>query len=469
MADESLFTLSATELARLTRSKELSSRELVRAHIARLEAVNPRINAIVARMYDQALERAARADERAAREPVDKLPPFHGVPCTLKGAFAVEGQPWVVGSWYRREVRATSTATAVRRYLEAGAIPLCLSNVPEALTWVETENLIDGRTENPHRAGFSAGGSSGGEAAIIAAGGAPFGLGTDFGASIRLPAYFCGIAGHKPTGGLVPGDGQWPETIGAIDRITCIGPMARRARDLFPLLRALAPRAEPGPEAAKPGRTRVFFHVDNGESRAHASVRQAVRDAALALEREGFQVEEWRPRGLSKSTRIWMSTVAAVEGVPPFTHILGNGDAIPLARELLALPFGRSRHTFPTLALAVLEKLARARPEAIREDVRRGEELRAEIEARLGPDGVLLGPPYSHPPVRHHFPKLRPFNWVYGGIYNVLELPSTVVPTGRNAAGLPMGVQVTAARGRDGVAIGVALRLERPVTPAPAG
>ncbi|MFW5740001.1 MAG: amidase, partial [Myxococcota bacterium] len=235
-----LLTLSATRLARMIRTRAVSSREVVDAHIRHVEAVNPALNAMVADRFEQAREEARAADERVAREDPSELPPLFGVPCSIKEAFALEGMPNTAGLVSRVGSRATTDATAVRRLRAAGAIPLGVTNVSELCMWMESDNRVYGRTRNPYDLGCTAGGSSGGEGAIIAAGGTPFGLGSDVGGSIRMPAFFNGIFGHKPTGGLIPNTGQFPIAHNEARRYLTTGPLCRRAEDLYPLVQILA-------------------------------------------------------------------------------------------------------------------------------------------------------------------------------------------------------------------------------------
>jgi fatty acid amide hydrolase 2 len=196
-----LLTTSVRELARRVRSRTLSSLELVDAHIAQIERVNPVLNAVVRERFEEARVEARRADARQARG--DDLPPLHGVPCTIKEAFALTGMPNTSGLLARKGFLATEDAAAVAKLRAAGAIPLGVTNVSELCMWLESNNRVYGRTNNPYDPARIAGGSSGGEGAIVAAGASPFGLGSDVGGSIRLPAFFNGIFGHKPSGGPV--------------------------------------------------------------------------------------------------------------------------------------------------------------------------------------------------------------------------------------------------------------------------
>src|SRR5436305_2524736 len=207
----SLTERSAVDLARAIRTGETSSREVVEAHIERLELTHPRLNAVVVDRYDAARQDADAADELVrSTTDTDTLPPFHGVPCTIKEAIAMKGMPNCAGLVSRAAWRAPENAPTVQRMIDAGAIPLGVTNTPELCLWIETENRQYGRTHNAYDMSRTAGGSSGGEGAVVGAGGSPLGLGADIGGSIRLPAFFNGVFGLKPSPGLVPSTGQFP-------------------------------------------------------------------------------------------------------------------------------------------------------------------------------------------------------------------------------------------------------------------
>ncbi|MHB8879010.1 MAG: amidase, partial [Myxococcaceae bacterium] len=242
-----LLACSAVELARRIRQGEVTSRRVCEAHIEQIQRVNPAINAVVAERFEAALAEADAADAAVRAGPRDSLPPFHGVPCTIKEAFAVRGMPNTAGLVARRARLSGQDAPTVARVRAAGAIPLGVTNISELCMWMESDNRVYGRSNNPYDPTRIVGGSSGGEGAIIGAGGSPFGLGSDIGGSIRGPAFFNGVFGHKPTGGLVPSSGQYPRSEGASMRLMTTGPLARRAEDLYPLLRVLA-----GPDADDP-------------------------------------------------------------------------------------------------------------------------------------------------------------------------------------------------------------------------
>ena len=464
-----LLRLSGVALAQRIRSGATSSRAVVDAHIARIEAVNPIINAIIADRFDAARAEADAADARLRDGELEALPPFHGVPCSIKECFALEGMPNSGGLVSRSEVRATYDATAVARMRAAGCIPLGVTNLSELCMWMESNNRVYGRTNNPYDASRIVGGSSGGEGAIIAAGGTPFGLGSDIGGSIRLPAFFNGVFGHKPTGGMVPSTGQYPASEGAALRYLCSGPLARRAEDLFPLLQVMA-----GPDGHDAGTMaftlsspdtvsleglKVLDVRTNGLRRPSWSLDAAQQRAADALAARGAVVETTTIPALRKSVDLWATLLGDAQETS-FRDHLENGTKIPMAREFWRWVTGRSDHTLPALALAAIEGPAAVLGGDVAKVRRAAEALKAELVDRIGPHGVMLFPSYTRPAPRHGRPMALPIDWVYTAVLNVMELPVTQVPMGLDDEGLPTGVQVAAIHGHDHVSIAAALALE---------
>jgi fatty acid amide hydrolase 2 len=394
---------------------------------------------------------------------------LHGVPCSIKECFALTGMPQAAGLVARRDYRATTDATAVARLRKAGAIPLGVTNTSELCMWMESSNRLYGRTNNPYDLSCVVGGSSGGEAAIVAAGGAPFGLGSDIGGSIRMPSFFCGIFGHKPSGGLVPGTGQYPPAVGAGRRILSTGPMVRHAEDLWPLLEILAgPDGDDDcdpPELGDPAKVRLdglrVFVVDgNGWRDVDGELLVAMHDAAEALRVRGARIERLVLPELERSLE-WWSTRMHTAGGAPFRTLLGEGTPIPLGQSWLDWLRGTSPHTLPALVLASIEGLPgldAAEPLPIIADALA---FRDRLSQQLGDDGVLLYPPYTRPAPRHDVPKRLPLDWLYTAVWNALELPVTQVPLGLGAAGLPLGVQVVGGLRQDHVPVAVALALEQ--------
>jgi fatty acid amide hydrolase 2 len=458
-------------LARWIREKRVSPVEVIEAHIERTEAVNPAINAVIVERYEAARRdaKAAEAQVMAAKDP-NELPPLLGLPYSAKEYIAVEGLPLSAGIWSRREVRAQRDAETIRRLKKAGAILLGTTNVPEGGLWMETYNDVYGRTVNPWNRGRAAGGSSGGDGAIVSTGGVAFGLGADVGGSIRIPAAFCGTVGHKQSGRMVPNTGFWPEAHGEMNAYLVVGPLTRSVDDVMPLLRVLAgpdgvdPCCRPfelgDPESVDLSELVVYPVHDSGFTKTGAVNRQVVDDAARELQLAGASVRELDPKRLRRAFQIWSSMMATTGG-PTYSHVLGDGKNVSIAKELVKLGVKRSKHTLPALVIAGVEKLTDRMPGEVEKSIAAGKALQRELEELLGPNGILLHPPYTRPAPRHYRAMARPFDFVRTGLFNVLEFPSTVVPMGFDDDGLPLSVQCISGRGNDHVTLAAAKVLEQ--------
>lgn len=466
-----LLDASAVTLARWVRQKKVSPVELLEAHLARIAAVNPAINAVIAERAALARAEARALEQRLAHARAsDDLPPLLGLPYTAKEYIAAAGMPLSAGIWSRRHVRADSDAECVRRLARAGAVLVGITNVPEGGLWMETYNDVYGRTNNPWDLRRTAGGSSGGEGAIVAAAGVAFGLGADVGGSIRIPAAFCGCVGHKPTGRMVPNTGFWPHPTGELSAYLVCGPLVRRAEDVLPILRVLA-----GPDGVDPVvRTWPLGHCEDIELRdvtvypmagparvwVREPMRRAIDRAADALQQAGCSIGQPPTRRLADAFPIW-SAMMSLAGGPDYADVLGGERPVDPFRELARLALGRSRHTLPALLVVALELLTAPLAGRKQRLVAAGKALQAELEAMLGDRGVLLFPSYSRPAPRHGAPLLTPLDFVCTGLFNVLEFPATVVPVAFTADGLPVSIQVIARRGNDPLTVAVAQALER--------
>jgi fatty acid amide hydrolase 2 len=464
-----LLQASATELAARIRSGERTSREVVDAHIARIEAINPVINAVVAERFAEARAEADAADARVRAGDRD-LPPLHGVPFTVKECFALTGMPNTSGLVARKAYRPARDATVVTRLRKAGAIPLGVTNTSELCMWMETYNRVYGRTKNPYDPRRIVGGSSGGEGAIVGAGGSPFGVGSDVGGSIRMPAFFNGVFGHKPTGGLVPGTGQHPMVPPGAANMLATGPIARKAEDLAPLLRIMAgPDGEDGgcramaigdPATVDLGSLRVIDVPDNGLVRPSAELRAAQERVVERLRARGARVVQRTFPHLRESIQIWGAALDALGG-PSFAEMLGEGVPVRGRHTFPRWFLRRSPHTLPALGLLLLERIPELMPNEGKRLAEAARTLRAEVEDALGDDGVLLYPSYPRTAPRHRAPLFPPIGFAYTAILNVLELPVTQVPLGLDRRGVPLGVQVAARHANDHMTIAVAMDLEK--------
>lgn len=477
---QELLGSSALELARLIRERQVSAREVVDLHIFRIEAVNPIINAVVAERFDAARTEADRADAIRQRDAF----PLLGVPFTAKEMIEVEGMPSTYGCTTRKALVAKRDATAVQRLRAAGAIPLGVTNVPEWGMWYETDNLVYGLTRNPHNLEHTAGGSSGGEAAIIGAGGSPFGLGSDIGGSIRIPAAFCGVYGHKPSNGLVPLTGHYPvfpdddpPVKQRINPYVVIGPLTRRAEDLMPVLRIIAGYDPIDPNSiALPLRDphvdwrgrRVFVLENPGILLAGAptpAVSAAILRAANTFADHGAFIERFPASLFEDAVDLWGAALQSI-GTPGMAELIapvrdGVSQQLSLVRELFRAVTGGRNHTWPVLGFCAFERLTRKSEGALRQALDHIDALTRRFHTIVGEDAILIMPPHPRTAPRHHTPLLHPFSFGYTAALNVLRVPAAVAPIGFDADRLPLSVQIAASFGQDQLCLAAATLLEQ--------
>jgi aspartyl-tRNA(Asn)/glutamyl-tRNA(Gln) amidotransferase subunit A len=440
---------SAAEMARAVREGEVGPVELFEAHAARIDELNPELNAIVLPRLDEAREEAKTA-ERALRDGKE-LGPLHGVPYTAKESFDVAGLPTTLGSkLLEGQEVATEDALVVERMRGAGAILLGKTNVSEFLAFYDSVNLVYGTTRNPHDNTRSAGGSSGGEAAAIAAAMSPAGLGSDLGSSIRQPAHFTGILGLSPSRGLVPlaGHQPWPPPL-AFQRCCQVGPLARTVEDVELLLRTVA--SQPLAGAAQSRRATVY--EEDGLQPVAGVCRAAVRRAADALADLGWELAQERPPDALDVRGAYDSVVYQELAVYVGPMVRGHEDELS--------DYGRRS----VGALASVEPSFERYVAAARRLI----ELEARADAWLERHELAICPvaPGPAPELGVGFTDIDGEPPQPGGLMtlatyaNAFGLPSISVPAMRTDDGLPVGVLVTGRRGHDLQVIAAAHELER--------
>ena len=463
---------SAIALGGAVGRRELTATAVLEAHIEVLERSQPRLNAVVADRYALARDEARAIDQRIASaslrgETLDELPPLLGVPFTVKESIALEGMPNSAGVLARRDRRAAQTASAVKRLIDAGAIPVGVTNTSELTLWLESENPVYGRTNNPYDVTRTAGGSSGGEGAAVGSGGSVFGVGADIGGSIRVPALFCGVFGHKPSPGLVPNTGLWPSTSGEAQKMLAVGPFTRRAEDLLPLLKIMAgPDGRDGRAVEMELGDPVTVSLDGLSVTVveESSRRPMARDLRDARERAVGALASAGARIRRVNMPSWRNALL------PFLAALQNTDsdatrvsallmeAGESATNLVSLLFGSGQHTLPT-RLTVLAEALPTRGSTRARLLAQSNDLASELIDAIG-DGVLLHPAQLSVAPPHRRTYGRPWITTPAAVFNVAGVPVTEVPLGLSASGLPVGVQVAAAPGSDHLSIAIALELE---------
>lgn len=451
-----LWRKSALELASDIRSGKATSREVLEAHLERVEAVNSHVNAVVRVMADDARAAADAADAAVKRG--DALGALHGVPLSVKENIDIAGLPTTQGIPLLAEAIPPGDAPIVELMKKAGAIPFVRTNLPDLGLRVHTDSTLYGRTKNPWRQDRTAGGSSGGEGAALATGMSPIGVGNDIGGSLRNPAHACGIASIKPTAGAIADAQYFPvqdRTLAAQTMLTQ-GVMARRIADVRAGFLAVVGQHPRDPvsvparfaDVAQGERLRVAVLADPPGGSTHPEVAAAVRMAADVLANLGHEVVDATPPEYEKTLEVWGHMMSA---------------ELRAQIELLKLAVGENGWKLLEYSMEVIP------------DVNLGEYLQAQMDR----DGlsrqwqmwfeehpVLLTPTWTQPPFVYDFDiadresaaatldLMRPVKPA-----NVLGLPGVVVPCG-SADGMPVGVQVMGTRFSDLRCLSVAEMIE---------
>lgn len=456
-----LFFAPANRLAAMLKAREVSATELVDAFIERIESVNHNLNAVVTLVEERAIEEAAVSDARLAKK--GSARPLEGLPITIKDSIITAGVRSTWGMKIFEHYVGTSDAPAVARLRAAGAIMIAKTNTPEMTMDYDCDNPVFGATNNPWNHARVPGGSSGGEAAALAAGMSSLGLGSDYGGSIRVPSHFCGVVGLKPSWGTIPGSGHMAPGVAPppIMHMATIGPMARYVDDLtmaynivkgpHPSTPYAVPTPEAHPERIDVRQIRVGFFTAAGEIPVAREIREATVRAARVLEKAGVTVEEVKPP-VEDAAQLW-SEYAMADGGALLTGMIG--DKLSLSRERLRNMLAGAGPG-KTAAEYFLTSIAR-------------DTWRVQLADFMDRYPILLMPPFCATAFPHgevevdidgrKYP-LFAANWPVL-IGNCAGLPGVIVPAGRDENGLPIGVQVMGRAFGEEEALAVARLLEQ--------
>ena len=451
---DDLIFASLTDIADAIRSKQVSASEALEAHLARIDAVNPTLNAVVQLCADRARAEAAEADAAIARG--DELGLLHGVPITLKDSHDTEGVVTTGGTLGRKNFVPDADSTVAARLRGAGAVLMGKTNTPELTLSGETDNLVYGQTRNPFNPDRTCGGSSGGAGAIVASGGSPLDMGSDTGGSIRLPSHFNGIAGIKPTAGRVSRHGHIvPWGMGAIDAWTTIGPMARFVEDLVLALPIIS-----GPDGVDPtivpmplgdpadvdlSELNLAYYADvDGYLAPDEDTQATLQSAVTALAERVHSVAEDTPPPLSEYVDLWPR--------------VGGGDGRAWVDRMLKKWGTEELSPFLEKGFATMEPTST--PE-FTESLEYQDQFRSEMLQFFQPYDAIVAPVAAIPAPEHgrtYDQDLRNMFWT--GPYNITGWPGTVVRCGTSSDGLPIGIQVLAHPWREDVSLALAAALE---------
>jgi amidase len=464
---------SGTELAAAIRSREVSSLELLDHLVHRIGTLDGPINSVVRFDLDRARAAALAADEAVARG--TELGPLHGVPMTIKDSFSTVGCVTTSGAPELVDHVPVADAWAVARLREAGAIPFAKTNLPIFAGDIQSFNDVSGTTNNPYDTSRTCGGSSGGAAAALAMGFTPIELGSDIGGSIRVPAHYSGVAGHKSSYGLVPGHGQIPGMPGTLSQadLAVVGPMARNVDDLELALTVLAGpdrwnapawRVDlPAPRAMSLGDLRIAAWLDDEHCPVDTSTRRVLGSLVATIEEAGGRVDtEARPgftleRADAVFKHLLFAALAGEHSREKIEHMAGNADDTPLG---LVKRGSAMRHRD---WLAWNERRLQLR-ERWREFFDRFDVILMPVQPR----GAI---PHDHSMPQWgrrveidgvDRPYLDLFGWT--GPAGAGSLPATVVPAGVGDDGLPIGVQIVGPYLHDRTTLQLARHIEHLVT-----
>lgn len=476
-----LLRCSATEVARKIADREVTIETVVETVIREQERLNPHLNALVENCWDEARE-DARQKDLELKKGLKNLPPFFGVPITIKEMIAVAGCRQTLGSIHRRDWIQSQDATVVARMRKAGAIVIGTSNVPELGFWFECENPVYGWTRNPYDLERTSGGSSGGEGALVGSGSSILGIGSDVGGSIRMPAAFCGIFGHKPSNRIVPISGHYPVDMATAGDykdpkypLTTMGPMAKSAKDLRPVMEILIgpdgidPQVKSGFRMKPPitdwsGKT-VWVLADPyvfASSRCTNEVSESTEIAGQYFESLGAKVKTMRSDYLKDAVLHWSAALSEVIGRTFEDVLFSTAPPSLLSETLRTLARQKINYTLPALITVMIERMMEKSNAQFSQSTSKRQkafhEMRAKINELLQ-DGLLLCPTHPRPAPLHHGTYTRPFDFALTGVFNALGLPATAIPVGEHQ-GLPLSVQAISAWGNDHSTISAAETLE---------
>lgn len=471
-----LLEIPVIELAARIRTGHLKSEEVVRAYVERCNEVNPLINAVVEDCFDAALEEAKKVDLLVASKqiPIEVMgrdTPMLGVPVTIKESIGVAGMSNQSGRRYNKKRNAIEDAPAVAQIKKSGAIVILVSNTPELCLQWETYNHVTKLTKNPYNLKRTVGGSSGGEAALIGAGASVCGLSSDIGGSVRLPAMFVGVFGHKPTPYLVSPLGHVPcSSAPNWGDFFTIAPMCRYACDLPLVLKAMAQPGLRQNELIIENLKRdvhlkdikIYYMDDDGPSGIIAPMSTDMK-AGMKKVVEFLNADLHKFKRLKHAFHVSTTALLRLEDLETiFNEKLEGEKNKSLYRETLKYFFGLSDYTLACVMLEYLQMFANSTPESrlkTYEEITQA--LKNDFKTLLGDNGVFLYPTFPATAHGHYriFHKLVDTSYLV--IFNALGLPVTNAMIGLDRNNLPMGIQIVANPGNDHLTIKVAIELEK--------
>ncbi|RWS04826.1 glutamyl-tRNA amidotransferase subunit A-like protein [Dinothrombium tinctorium] len=440
---------SAVSLCAKIKKFEITCEDVIRAYIKRIEQVQPVINAVIDTRFNEAIEEAKQFDNvlrngssQEKNALLDK--PLLGLPFTCKDSISVKGCNFTAGLMSRKGIKAEEDAPVVTLMREAGAIPLAVTNVPEFLLFWNSENPLYGRTKNPYDLSRIPGGSSGGEAALIASAGSVLGIGSDIGGSLRIPPHCCG-------------------------EYATMGPIARYARDLPSILKVItnnSPKLKLNEEVDLK-RIKIYYTDENiGNplvTPVSDEIKQTMKKAIDYLStRYGIVAERIRLRELIYSMGIFSAAIKLKDPRTLAESVTNGNGTINPVHELLKYMFGRSNHTLGIILASLMENMSFSKPESDfgKYCLQMSESLKEKFRQILD-DGVFFYPTLPEVAIKHRTIYLKSFDAHYTTVFNILELPSTHCTFGLSKDGLPLGFQMITLPFNDRLTLALAIEFEK--------
>lgn len=451
-----IYYQSATEIINSIKNKQFSCVDVMQAYLDRVAVVNPSLNAMVQQLDPKiALRQAQVLDEKQARG--EKLGALHGLPMTIKDHIKVKDFIVTRGTAGLKEYRCTVDAPIVAQLKKQGAIIIGISNMPEFGPAFETDNDVYGRTNNPYDMNKTSGGSSGGEAALIASGGSAAGIGTDGGGSIRVPAHFCGIAGHKPTQHLVSCTGNVPGDGGMGMMFYTPGPMARYVEDLQLILPLISggdscdpylPQIIPELNAKPVNELRIGYVVNNSEGEPDDDTVSVFNEVIKSLTQDVYSVKPIDFLDVGELGRfLWEF------------YFYGGDQGLSHQQLLEKVGTGKASPTLQRF-LNGAKQSPKLDANQMRAAFVKIDQIRMQALQAMQEYDVIISPVAATPAKQHATTQAKLYDMCYTMIYNLLGWPATTVRCGTSQLGLPLGMQIAAKPWDDGVTLGLAKHLQ---------
>jgi len=461
------------KLLKKIKNGQIKCEHIIRAYINRIESVQPKLNAVVDKNFEEALKKAKEIDEQLKDPKLAaelKKKPLLGVPFTCKNSIPIKGLAFDAGVVIRKGVKADEDAPVIKNLRAAGAIPLALTNTPELVLWSDTDNRVYGQTNNPYDLSRNVGGSSGGEGALISSAASVVGVGSDVAGSIRIPSSFCGIFGHKTIKKYVPVDGMFPPPPESYHSFMCFGPICRYASDLSLMLKSMGGNLTDELKLDQPvdlSKIKIYYMEHDGGNPLSSFVDERILNEMHKVikyfkEKYGVPVEKISINKFKYGLPFFGTK--SVKGASKIENYVSKTGHVNVYWEFLKSLFGKSNITRPILIQILNQSSPYCDPKSasFKRFTEMLDDLKPKVHDLLGDNAVLLMPTWPTLAFKNHTSILRGFDASYTVIMNALEIPATHCTVGlTKEEGLPLGFTCAAGPGMDRISIEFAKEVEK--------